>query len=74
MSSKSPFSDYLHTNYVPTSTEKAIIEALCTNPLQDIQRLDEEIDKLREEMTRLLQRREELQTFVDDHQMLLSPI
>jgi hypothetical protein len=74
MSSKSPFNDYLRTNYAPTSTEKAAIEALCTDPLQDIQRLDEEIDKLEEEIRRLLQRRKELQTFVDDHRMLLSPI
>jgi hypothetical protein len=74
MSSKSPFSDYLHTNYAPTSEEKAAIEALCTDPLRDIQRLDEEINKLQEEMARLVLRREELQTFVDDHRMLLSPV
>ena len=74
MSSKSPFSNYLHTNYVPTLADKVVIEALCTDPLQEIQRLDEEIDKLQEEMARRLQRRKELQTFVDDHRMLLSPI
>jgi hypothetical protein len=74
MSSKSPFNDRLHTNYAPTSKEKADIEALCTDPLRDIQRLDEEINKLEEEMARLRLRRQELQTFVDDHRMLLSPI
>jgi hypothetical protein len=74
MSLKSPFSSYLRTNYAPTSQEKDAIEALCADPLRDIQRLDEEINKLQEEMARLLQRREELQTFVDDHRMLLSPI
>jgi hypothetical protein len=74
MSSKSPFSGYLHTNYTPTSEEKVAIEALCADPLRDIQQLDEEIDKLEEEMARLRLRREELQTFVDDHRMLLSPI
>jgi hypothetical protein len=74
MLSKSPFSNYLHTNYAPTSEESVAIEALCAEPLRDIQRLDDEIDKLEEEMARLRLRREELQTFVDDHRMLLSPI
>jgi hypothetical protein len=74
MSSKSPFSNYLRTNYAPTSEEEVAIKALCTDPLRDIQRLDEEINRLEEEITRLRLKREELQTFVDDHQMLLSPI
>jgi hypothetical protein len=66
--------NYLHTNYAPTSEEKVAIEALCADPLRDIRQLDEEIGKLEEEMARLRLRREELQTFVDDHRMLLSPI
>jgi hypothetical protein len=74
MSSESPFNVYLHTNYAPTFEEKAAIKTLCADPLQDIQRLDKEIDKLEEEIARLHRRREELQTFVDDHRMLLSPI
>jgi hypothetical protein len=74
MSSESPFNVYLHTNYAPTLEEKATIETLCVDPLQDIQRLDKEIDKLEEEIASLHRRREELQTFVEDHRMLLSPI
>ena len=63
----SPFQSRLHTNYTPDDAERARILKICSDKQQDIQNLDEQIKILTAQ-------RDELQDFVDAHEMLLSPI
>jgi hypothetical protein len=57
----------LNTNYAPMDDEREDILRLCIEPLQEIERIDDEIK-------RLTSRRNALQFFVDAHRQLLSPI
>ncbi|KAL0568969.1 hypothetical protein V5O48_013003 [Marasmius crinis-equi] len=62
-----PFSTVLGTNYSPSSRECGQIQSLLRDPEQRIHALDEQISKLQAE-------RDELQTFVNHHRSLLSPV
>ncbi|KAL0577152.1 hypothetical protein V5O48_004828 [Marasmius crinis-equi] len=63
----SPFTTVLDTNYSPSSTERGKISSLLKGSERRIRALEEEISKLQTE-------RDELQSFVDRHRALLSPI
>jgi hypothetical protein len=74
LSSESPFSHVLGTNYAPTDPELSQIRDLCAEPIEQIHKLDKEIDQLTAKLDELASRREQLQEYVDGHQALLSPI
>jgi hypothetical protein len=63
----SPFQSRLHTNYTPDDAERVRISKICSDKQPDIQKLNEQI-------TILIAQRDELQDFIDAHEMLLSPI
>ncbi|KAJ7596113.1 hypothetical protein C8J56DRAFT_1022507 [Mycena floridula] len=63
----SPFQSVLGSNYAPDEAELGHIRALTLAPLL-------EIEKLNLEIQRLQKARDELQSFAEAHQALLSPI
>jgi hypothetical protein len=64
---ETPYQSRIYTNYAPTDAEREEIIALCVEPQQEIERINEEIQLL-------LDRRQELMKFVDAHRMLCSPV
>ncbi|KAJ8088272.1 hypothetical protein PM082_022344 [Marasmius tenuissimus] len=66
MSPHSPFSSVLCTNYAPTQGERQQIKSILLEPVQELERLDQQI-------LRLQAQRAELKSFIDNHQALLSP-
>jgi hypothetical protein len=67
MLSNTAYRHKLNTNYAAIDDEREDILHLCIEPLKEIERIDDEIK-------RLTSRRNELQSFVDAHRQLLSPI
>ncbi|KAJ7643759.1 hypothetical protein FB45DRAFT_823492 [Roridomyces roridus] len=63
----SPFGDKLNTNYVPSDSEVAQLQALLREPVAELARLDAIISQLATQ-------RASLQAAVDTHSALLSPI
>ncbi|KAJ7080517.1 hypothetical protein C8R44DRAFT_555871, partial [Mycena epipterygia] len=63
----SPFSEKLHTNYVPTDSEISAIRHFLVEPAAELTRLDDQIDEL-------LVKRASLKAAIDAHRALMSPI
>ncbi|KAJ7643753.1 hypothetical protein FB45DRAFT_1052643 [Roridomyces roridus] len=63
----SPFTDKLNTNFVPSDSEVAQMQALLQEPVAELARLDAIISQLATQ-------RASLQAVVDTHRALLSPI
>ncbi|KAJ6498739.1 hypothetical protein C8R45DRAFT_979681 [Mycena sanguinolenta] len=70
----SPFASQLGTNYCPPDAELPQIEALLVEPRLKLQSLDEEIAVLRQALDQLAEERDNLSTYVEAHQALLSPV
>ncbi|KAJ7634642.1 hypothetical protein FB45DRAFT_470961 [Roridomyces roridus] len=70
----SPFTSKLGTNYCPTVDETIAIKTLLIEPLLQMKRLDTKIAELQQALSKLLEKREGLQTYVQAHEALLSPI
>ncbi|KAF7376716.1 hypothetical protein MSAN_00088600 [Mycena sanguinolenta] len=70
----SPFGSRLGTNYCPKDNELLEIRALLVEPTGRLQRLDDEIAELQKAIDKLAEERHSLQTFVDGHQALISPV
>ncbi|KAJ6498731.1 hypothetical protein C8R45DRAFT_925472 [Mycena sanguinolenta] len=70
----SPFASQLGTNYCPPDAELSQIEALLVEPRLKLQSLDEEIAFLRQALDQLAEERDNLSTYVEAHQALLSPV
>jgi hypothetical protein len=63
----SPFRHLFGTNYVPSDKQLDAIKYFLASPLQELQKIDEQIECL-------WVRRQELMSLVNAHQALLSPI
>ncbi|KAF6741762.1 hypothetical protein DFP72DRAFT_1083115 [Ephemerocybe angulata] len=70
----SPFSSHLATNYSASELEKAQIQQLLKGPIEDNQRIDCEIEELRQQLEALVHKREENDHFIEPHLALLAPI
>ncbi|KAL0068401.1 hypothetical protein AAF712_004479 [Marasmius tenuissimus] len=70
----SQFQNVLNTNYPASSLEIGQIEELLIQPTQELNRLNSEIHHLRSTLGYLLSQREKLQSFVNSHRALISPI
>lgn len=74
LDSSSPFHHLLHTNYIPTSDEAFKIRELCSNPLNELARLEAEISRTLALLHDLQRSYRQLKTSVDAHLALLSPM
>ncbi|KAK7054702.1 hypothetical protein VNI00_003165 [Paramarasmius palmivorus] len=63
---RSPYQNLLQTNYAPSLDEISEIKELIQKPEEDLRTLNEKIAQLQVE-------RDKLQSFVNEHQALLSP-
>ncbi|KAF5337207.1 hypothetical protein D9611_002879 [Ephemerocybe angulata] len=70
----SPFSSHLGTNYFASESEKAQIQQLLKGHIEDNQRIDFEIEELRQQLEALIHKREENDHFIEPHLALLAPI
>ncbi|KAF5337304.1 hypothetical protein D9611_002933 [Ephemerocybe angulata] len=70
----SPFSSHLGTNYSASELEKAQIQQLLKGHIEDNQRIDCEIEELRQQLEALIHKREENDHFIEPHLALLAPI
>ncbi|KAJ7701452.1 hypothetical protein B0H17DRAFT_1244169, partial [Mycena rosella] len=61
-------------NYVPCDTEISEIHALFVEPTRELAHVDAQIDEMEIVMCQLKTRRASLQTAIDDHRALTSPI
>ncbi|KDR70032.1 hypothetical protein GALMADRAFT_128196 [Galerina marginata CBS 339.88] len=69
----SPFSDYLDTNYVPSSIDRLQILQLLKDPEAELAKLSEDISRLQAEIDDLQKRRDELDNAIEEHRKLLTP-
>ncbi|KAJ7634595.1 hypothetical protein FB45DRAFT_1056605 [Roridomyces roridus] len=71
---RSPFASWLGTNYCPTVGETAELKAFLAEPLLQMKCLENKITGMRQALNKLLEEREELQTYLHAHTALFSPI
>ncbi|KAJ7441737.1 hypothetical protein FB451DRAFT_1190924 [Mycena latifolia] len=69
-----PFQLPLGTNYCPQDEEVEEIQALLTEPILRLKRLDDEIADLQKALDKLAEERAGLSAFVDAHKALISPV
>ncbi|KAF7346535.1 hypothetical protein MSAN_01881600 [Mycena sanguinolenta] len=72
--SDSPFTDRLNTNYVPSPSEILEIRSLLVDPLEEIARIDAQIEKMELTLAQLREKRALLQRPIDAHRALISPM
>ncbi|KIK62010.1 hypothetical protein GYMLUDRAFT_165362, partial [Collybiopsis luxurians FD-317 M1] len=70
----SPFASVIETNYAPTSAELAQLKMLLVAPQQELQRLQSEIASVRAVFDGLLYKKKRVETYIEAHQALMSPI
>jgi hypothetical protein len=70
----SPFVDRLNTNYIPSYPEIFEIRALLVDPVDELARIDAQIEAVEVTLGQLKQRRELLKTSIDAHRVLISPM
>ncbi|KAK6996924.1 hypothetical protein R3P38DRAFT_2447328, partial [Favolaschia claudopus] len=70
----SPFASRLGTNYCPTRDEIRDIQRLIAEPTRQIDSLNEAIAHLQKALEKLEQNRTDLETYVEKHKALISPI
>ncbi|KAF9560630.1 hypothetical protein CPC08DRAFT_665167 [Agrocybe pediades] len=69
-----PFSEYLHTNYVPNNIDRSHIQQLLSEPEQSLRRLNNEIERLQTVLNDLQGQRDALGLVIHEHYRLLTPI
>ncbi|KAF7348321.1 Hexose carrier protein [Mycena sanguinolenta] len=72
--SDSPFVNRLNTNYVPSESEILQIRALLVDPMDELARVDSQIEVLEITLGQLKERRAVLQEPIDAHRALISPM
>ncbi|KAF7363747.1 hypothetical protein MSAN_01032500 [Mycena sanguinolenta] len=72
--SNSPFTDRLNTNYVPSDSEILQIRALLVEPVEEVARINAQIAEMELAITQLKEKRTLLQTPIDAHKALISPM
>ncbi|KAF7346537.1 hypothetical protein MSAN_01881800 [Mycena sanguinolenta] len=72
--SNSPFTNRLDTNYVPSPSEILEIRSLLVDPLEEIARIDAQIEEMELALTELREKRALLQQPIDAHKALISPM
>ncbi|KAJ6507344.1 hypothetical protein C8R47DRAFT_1005702 [Mycena vitilis] len=70
----SPFASKLGTNYCPSDGELSQLSALLSEPCQWLKRLDDEIATMQKAIDKLAAERDELNSYVEAHRALTSPI
>ncbi|KAF8164492.1 hypothetical protein K438DRAFT_1506312, partial [Mycena galopus ATCC 62051] len=70
----SPFEHKLNTNFVPTVDEINYLRSLLADPTEELARIDAEIDGMDIIIRRLRAERALLQTTIDAHRALISPM
>ncbi|KAG7099947.1 hypothetical protein E1B28_001740 [Marasmius oreades] len=68
------FHRVLNTNHSASSSETCQIHGLLVQPIEELARLNAEIQHLKSTLNYLISQREKLQTFVSSHKALISPI
>ncbi|KAF7346527.1 hypothetical protein MSAN_01880800 [Mycena sanguinolenta] len=72
--SDSPFTNRLNTNYVPSHSEILEIRALLVDSLEEIARIDAQMEEMELALTQLKEKRALLQRPIDAHRALISPM
>ncbi|KAF9058573.1 hypothetical protein BDP27DRAFT_1432534 [Rhodocollybia butyracea] len=72
--SSSPFSSVLGTNHVPSPTELDQLKDLLVEPQHELKRLQSEISRLQLLLDTLLEEKSEVETYIEAHRILMSPI
>ncbi|KIK62011.1 hypothetical protein GYMLUDRAFT_165325, partial [Collybiopsis luxurians FD-317 M1] len=70
----SPFAPVIGTNYAPSSAELAQLKAVLAEPEQELRRLESEIASVRAALDGLLSKKKTVETYIEAHQTLMSPI
>ncbi|KAK1226495.1 hypothetical protein PQX77_010579 [Marasmius sp. AFHP31] len=70
----SQFQNVLNTNHSATSLEIGQIRELLIQPTQELKRLNSEIQHLKSTLSYLFSQRDRLQSFVNSHSALISPV
>ncbi|KAJ6489029.1 hypothetical protein C8R45DRAFT_827012 [Mycena sanguinolenta] len=69
-----PFATRLGTNYCPTDQEVLEIRSFLAEPTRRLKSLDDDIANLQKSIDKLVEERDGLKTYVDAHQVLISPV
>ncbi|KAJ6505561.1 hypothetical protein C8R45DRAFT_973118 [Mycena sanguinolenta] len=72
--SASPFADRLGTNYVPSVEEVKYLHGLLVDPIEQLVRVQAQIDEMDFIRDQLKAKRESLQSAIDAHKTLVSPM
>ncbi|KAF9056833.1 hypothetical protein BDP27DRAFT_1147147, partial [Rhodocollybia butyracea] len=70
----SPFSSVTGTNHVPSSAELDQLKDLLAEPQHELKRLRSEISRLQSLLDALLKEKDEVETYIEAHRALMSPI
>ncbi|KAJ6584012.1 hypothetical protein DFH09DRAFT_1144043 [Mycena vulgaris] len=70
----SPFADKLETNYVPSDTELAHLRALLVEPLDELARVDAQLEEMDVLIRELKTKRAALEVEIDAHKALMAPL
>ncbi|KAJ7762557.1 hypothetical protein B0H16DRAFT_1884010 [Mycena metata] len=73
MTTNSPFSAYLGTNYCPKDEEVLEIKSILVESTRRLKILDEEVADLQKAIDKLKEERDSVQSFFDAHKALISP-
>ncbi|KAH9487421.1 hypothetical protein JR316_0001496 [Psilocybe cubensis] len=68
-----PFTEYLHTNYVPTSIDRAQIRQLLVEPEAALAKIDDDIRRLQALVDEIRQQKASLDETIHEHYLLLTP-
>ena len=72
--SPSKFSDKVNTNYIPNTTERQEITEYVFTVKQELSELNARITEMRDALIKVIRTRDHLQTAVNQHQALISPL
>ncbi|KAJ7457441.1 hypothetical protein FB451DRAFT_1274899 [Mycena latifolia] len=70
----SPFADKLDTNYVPSDFELDQLRALLAEPMDELARIDAQIDEMKIAIRQLKTMRASLNAEIEAHRALISPM
>ncbi|KAJ7457440.1 hypothetical protein FB451DRAFT_1274898 [Mycena latifolia] len=71
---ESPFADKLDTNYVPSDLEFGQIRVLLAEPMDELARIDAQIDEMKIAIRQLKTMRASLNAEIEAHRALISPM
>ncbi|KAF9073397.1 hypothetical protein BDP27DRAFT_1215954, partial [Rhodocollybia butyracea] len=72
--SSSPFASVIGTNHIPSSAELDQLKDLLIEPQHELERLQLEISRLQSLLDALHGEKNELETYIEEHRALISPI